>query len=168
MLYLLDANILITAANTYYDISRVPEFWGWLHYQATAGRVKVPREMYEEVLEGRQQDDGLLDWVKRDKHREALVLNETPNPELVRRVVAEGYANDLTDDEIESIGRDPFLIADAFENAERCIVTTEVSKPSRQRHNRHVPDVCPSLKVSCCGPWKLNRKLGFKTGWSQE
>ncbi len=26
MLYLLDANILITAANTYYGISRVPEF----------------------------------------------------------------------------------------------------------------------------------------------
>lgn len=29
MLYLLDANILITAANTYYGISQVPEFWSW-------------------------------------------------------------------------------------------------------------------------------------------
>ena len=35
MLYLLDANILITAANTYYGISRVPEFWSWLQHQGT-------------------------------------------------------------------------------------------------------------------------------------
>ncbi|MGA7136582.1 MAG: DUF4411 family protein [Terriglobales bacterium] len=168
MLYLLDANILIAAANTYYGISRVPEFWGWLQHQAASGHVKLPIEMYEEVLEGRQKDDELLDWVKDDKNRPALILDEMLNPELVRRVVAEGYANDLADDEVEKIGRDPFLIAYAFGNAERCIVTTEVSKPRKQRHNRHVPDVCQSLKVSCCGPWELNEKLGFKTGWQAE
>jgi hypothetical protein len=168
VLYLLDANILITAANTYYGISRVPEFWSWLHHQAASGHVTLPIEMYEEVLEGRQEDDELLDWVKDDKNRPALVLDEMSNPELVRRVVVEGYANDLADDEVEKIGRDPFLIAYAFGNPERCIVTTEVSKPKKQRHNRHVPDVCQSLKVSCCGPWELNDKLGFKTGWQAE
>jgi hypothetical protein len=51
MLYLLDANILITAANTYYGITRVPEFWSWLQHQETSGRIKIPVEMYEEVLE---------------------------------------------------------------------------------------------------------------------
>jgi hypothetical protein len=168
MLYLLDANILITAANTYYGISRVPEFWSWLQHQAVTGRVKIPIEMYEEVLEGGGQDDELLTWVKNDNNRAALVLNEISNPQHVRRVVSEGYANDLSDDEVEKIGRDPFLIAYAFENVERCIVTTEVSKPKRQRHNRHVPDVCQSLKVSCCGPWELNNNLGFKTGWKAE
>ena len=168
MLYLLDANILITAANTYYSISRIPEFWSWLQYQAASGRVKIPIEMYEEVLEGRKEDDELLDWVKDDKNRAALVLDEVPNPELVRRIVNEGYASDLTDDEVEKIGRDPFLISYAFENSERCIVTTEVSKPKKQRHNRHVPDVCQSLKVSWCGPWELNEKLGFTTGWKAD
>ncbi|MGC2371878.1 MAG: DUF4411 family protein, partial [Candidatus Sulfotelmatobacter sp.] len=64
MLYLLDANILITAANTYYGISRVPEFWSWLQHQGTSGHIKIPVEMYEEVLEGRKDDDELLDWVK--------------------------------------------------------------------------------------------------------
>ena len=168
MLYLLDANILITAANTYYGISRIPEFWSWLQYQAVSGRIKIPIEMYEEVLEGRKEDDELLDWVKDDKNRAALVLDEMPKPALVRRVVTEGYANDLTDDEVEKLGRDPFLIAYAFENVERCIVTTEVSKPKKQRHNRHVPDVCKSLKVSWCGPWELNERLGFTTAWKAE
>jgi hypothetical protein len=168
MLYLLDANVLITAANTYYSIGRIPEFWSWLQYQAASGRVKIPTEMYEEVLEGHKEDDELLDWVKADKNRAALVLDEMSKPELVRRVVNEGYANDLTDDEVEKIGRDPFLIAYAFENAERCVVTTEVSKPKKQRHNRHLPDVCQSLKVLWCGPWELNEKLGFTTGWKAE
>lgn len=36
VLYLLDANILITAANTYYGITRVPEFWSWLEHQGGA------------------------------------------------------------------------------------------------------------------------------------
>jgi hypothetical protein len=165
MLYLLDANILITAANTYYGISRVPEFWSWVQHQGTSGHIKIPVEMYEEVLEGRKEDDELLDWVKKDSNRHALVFDEASKPDLVQRVVKEGYANDLTDDEVEKLGRDPFLISYGLVDANRCITTTEVSKPSRQRHNRHIPDVCVSLKLNCCGPWDLNRHLGFKTGW---
>jgi hypothetical protein len=162
MLYLLDANILITAANTYYGISRVPEFWSWLQHQGTSGHIKIPIEMYEEV---RKEDDELLDWVKNDTNRNSLVFDEASKPDLVQRVVKEGYANDLADDEVEKLGRDPFLIAYGLVDVNRCITTTEVSKPSRQRHNRHIPDVCGSLKLNCCGPWDLNRHLGFKTTW---
>src|SRR6267142_3155570 len=160
LLYLLDANILITAANTYYGINRVPEFWSWLQHQGTSGRVKVPLETYEEILAGKD-DDELLDWAKKDTNRKALIFDEVSKPDLVQRVVREGYANDLTDDEVEKLGRDPFLIAYGLVNANRCITTTEVSKPTKTRHNRHIPDVCATLKLSCCGPWDLNRHLGF-------
>ena len=165
MIYLLDANILITAANTYYGISRVPEFWSWLQHQGTSGRIKIPIEIYEEVLEGRKEDDELLDWAKSDANRKALAFDEASKPDLVRRVVREGYANDLTDDEIEKLGRDPFLIAYGLVDANRCITTTEVSKPTKTRHNRHIPDVSATLGQTCCGPWELNKHLGFKTGW---
>jgi hypothetical protein len=165
MLYLLDANILITAANTYYGISRVPEFWSWLQHQGTSGRIKIPIEMYEEVLEGRKEDDELLDWAKNDANRAALRFDEASRLDLVRRVVRQGYASDLTDDEVEKLGRDPFLISYGLVDVNRCIATTEVSKPSKRRRNRHVPDVCQSLSVKWCGPWELNRDLGFKTGW---
>jgi hypothetical protein len=93
------------------------------------------------------------------------VFEEFPQPELVQRVVREGYANDLIDDEIEKLGRDPFLVAYGLVDADRCIATTEVLRPAKQRHNRHIPDVCTRLKLSCCGPWDLNKHLGFKTGW---
>lgn len=166
MLYLLDANVLITAANSYYDLGRVPEFWTWLHHQGTSGNIKIPLEMYEEVLEGRKEGDVLLDWVKEDVTRKALVFEEKCNADLVRRVVGYGYANNLTDDEVEKLGRDPFLISYGLDQVNRCVVTTEVSKPSKTRHNRHVPDVCTTLKVNCCGPWELNTHLGFTTAWN--
>jgi hypothetical protein len=166
VLYLLDANILISAANTYYGISQVPEFWTWLLHQAESSVIKIPLEMYEEVIEGRKQGDELLGWIKNDVHRAALVFDEPCRIELVRRVVEEGYGDDLADDEVEKIGRDPFLISYGLIDPERCIVTTEISKPSKTRHNRHVPNVCETLKVKCCGPWDLNRQLGFKTGWN--
>ena len=50
LLYLLDANVLIDADRDYYPIDRVPEFWNWLAVMADLGRVKVPQEMYEEVV----------------------------------------------------------------------------------------------------------------------
>src|SRR5271156_18925 len=111
MLYLVDANILITANSSYYPIDQVPEFWSWLQYQGAAGRVKIPLEIMEEVREGRKDNDPLIDWISQDENADALLFEEIVDPALVQRVVLIGYADDLTDDEVEKIGRDPFLIA---------------------------------------------------------
>lgn len=62
MLYLIDANTLITANNLYYPIDQVPEFWSWLHHQAAAGLVKMPREIIAEVKAGRD-NDLLFQWI---------------------------------------------------------------------------------------------------------
>jgi Domain of unknown function (DUF4411) len=165
MLYLLDANILITASNSYYPIDQVPEFWTWLQHQATAGYVKIPQEIIEEIEEGRDEDP-LKAWISNDENKAALLHEETVDATLVQQVVTTGYAPDLTDDEVEKIGRDPFLIAYALADpALRRVVTTEVSKPSAQRQNRKVPDVCASVGVECLGPFALNKNLGFHTGW---
>ncbi len=164
MLYLLDANVLITADNTYYPMDQVPEFWDWMRYQAEKGRIKIPLEVMDEVLGGRP--DGLLrEWVKNPEVQAALVLEEGVDAALLRRVVNDGYARDLADDEIEEIGRDPFLIAYALGGEGRCVVTTEVSKPTTKRQNRRIPDVCATLAVQCCGPFQMNRELGFRTAW---
>ena len=166
MLYLLDANVLITASNSYYPIDQVPEFWSWLQYQAASGFVKIPLEVMEEIRAGRQDNDPLLDWISQDDNADALLLEEAIDGPLVQQVVVNGYAPDLTDDEVEKIGRDPFLIAYALSNPpDRYVVTTEVSRPSAQRQNRKIPDVCRAVGVQCGGPFTLNRNLGFHTGW---
>ncbi len=85
--------------------------------------------------------------------------------DLVNAVIEAGYAPDLTDTELEEIGRDPFLIAYAKAGNDRCVVTTETSAPKKQRQNRKIPGVCKTFKVECHTPFKVNRDLGFKTGW---
>ena len=168
MLYLLDANILITASNSYYPIDQVPEFWSWLQHQAAAGHVKIPQEVIEEIGEGRD-DDPLKVWISNDENKGALLLGETVDVTLVQQVVTTGYAPDLTDDEVEKIGRDPFLIAYALvDTAQRCVVTIEVSRPAAQRQNRKVPDVCAAVGVQCLGPFALNKNLGFHTRWRNQ
>jgi hypothetical protein len=166
VIFLLDANVLITANSTYYPLDQIPEFWSWVYYQATSGRIKIPREIMEEIEAGRKDDDPLLDWIRTPEIKAALLLDESVDAALVQHVVSSGYAPDLRDDEVEKIGRDPFLIAYALAGPEdRTVVTTEVSRPSTQRANRKVPDVCQALGAMSCGPFALNKALGFSTGW---
>ncbi len=166
MLYLLDANVLITASSSYYPIDQVPEFWSWLQHHGTFGQIKIPLEIMEEIQAGRRDNDLLIDWISDADNVGALLLTEDVDADLVQRVVSEGYANDLTDDEVDKLGRDPFLMAYALANvADRCVVTTEVSRPSARRLNRKIPNVCSTLNLSCCGPFALNRALGFRTAW---
>jgi hypothetical protein len=166
VLYLLDANILITANSSYYPIDQIPEFWDWVHHQAASNRMKIPHEIMEEIKAGRKDDDPLLDWICTAEIEAALLLDEAVNVALVQHVVTTGYAPDLRDDEVEKIGRDPFLIAYALADpADRMVVTTEVSRSSAQRANRKVPDVCQAVGALSCGPFALNKALGFSTGW---
>ena len=163
MLYLLDANVLITASNTYYQLDRVPEFWTWLIHQGESGNVKIPREIFEEITDG---NDDLAQWAKRDEVQNALIFDEDVDVDEVRKVIEEGYANDLSDEELIKVGRDPFLVAYAsVDRANRKVVTTEVSKPRRVRGNRHVPDVCRDFGVVTCDTFQLMNELDFHTDW---
>jgi len=164
MLYLLDANVLITANNTYYPIDSVPEYWEWLMHHAENGRVKIPLEVIEEIQAGNDRDL-LCAWMKNGAST-VLKLDEQAQATFVRRVVCVGYAPDLNDEELEKLGRDPFLISYALHDTERrTIVTTEVSKPSKRRQNRHIPDVCQAVGARFCDPFALYRSLGFRTSW---
>ena len=162
MLYLLDANVLIDANRDYYAVDRVPEFWEWLIEMGKRGKVKIPQENYEEVVQGK---DNASEWLKYNK--EALLLNEAVSEELVTRVIEQGYGIDLNDVEIEKVGHDPFLIAYALVDFEkRVVVTTETSKPKKERANRKIPDVCKDFKVSCLNTYALLRVLDFTTKWT--
>ena len=143
MLHLLDANVLITANRLYYPLERVPEFWEWLLHHAAARQVLSDRD-----------------------HLDAMCFDEEADIELVQRVINNGYAPDLNDQEVEIIGRDPFLIAYALHApADRCVVTTEVSKPKRVRANRRVPDVCTQMQIPWMDSFGLATALDFSTAW---
>ena len=167
MLYLLDANVLIDANRDYYPIERVPEFWDWLVAMGELGRVKIPQEFYEEIIlppTRPEQPDPLVDWLQ--KHKEALVLDEEVQENLVQDVTERGYADNLTGDEIIKIGRDPFLIAYALaDSPNRCVVTHERSRPGRIRANRRLPDVSLQFNVLPKHTFDMIKELDFRTDW---
>jgi len=148
----------------------VPEYWEWLEHLGLTGKVKIPLEIYEEIKDGPADKDKdlLYAWIQEARIKKAMVFEEDVDAALVQHVVENGYGDDLSDDEIEEIGRDPFLIAYAFAKpTERCVVTSETSQPGKKRQNRKVPDVCDSLNVKRCNPFELNKALGFSTKWKK-
>lgn len=166
-LYLLDANVLITANREYYPIDMVPEFWDWLLHMAQFGKIKMPIETYEEVKDGggKVKKDALVEWLGQETVKDSLVFCEEVDLELVQEVIA-SYAPNLNDTEIEQIGRDPFLIAHALaEKHHRKVVSIEVSAPGKKRANRRVPDVCRDNQVLCCNTFAMLRALNFSTSW---
>lgn len=162
MLYLLDANVLITAKNLYYEFGRVDQYWEWLAFQAEQGHVKIPIEIFEEITVGK---DSLAAWARTNK--EALLLEEEVDIGLVQHATVAGYAPDLTDIELETVGRDPFLIAYALVDvAKRTVVTGEV-RSNKQRQNRSIPSVCDTLGVKSCDQFAFGRSLDFRTNWKR-
>ena len=168
MLYILDANVLIRAHADYYPVDAVPEFWAWLLHQAAAGNVKVPQEILEEIEGGNADGDQLVAWLKPPATRRVLRLQEEPSPAILANILHTAYG-DPDDVALEEIGRDPFLIAyAAADQAQRTVVSAEVSKPTATGKKRKVPDACADVGVKCMGPFPFFKTLGFKTGWQAE
>lgn len=168
-LYLLDANTLIDAKRDYYPITRIPEFWEWLVHQGQQGKVKIPVEVYEEFSDTKDKDgemDELADWAVQPEVKNALLFAEQAEPDLVARITYGGYIANPTDDELKKIGRYPFLISYALRDIEnRCIVTTETSKPTKTGANRHIPDVCKDFNIRCINNFQMIKGLNFSTSW---
>ena len=163
MRYLLDSNVLIDANRDYYAIDRVPEFWDWLLHLAEQGLLRVPVETFDEVKDGKGQ---LVEWLK--EHKAVLLEKTELEAGPVSRAVETGYAPDLTEDELEKLGADPFLVAYGLTlPGQVTIVTMERSRPRRQRANRHIPDVCGDLGVPCINTYELLRRLDFRTDWRE-
>ena len=172
MLYILDANTLIDAKRDYYPFDAVPEFWTWLVHQGEEGVIKCPVEVWEEFSDTTNRDgerDALAEWAAQTDVENALLLDEEVDPDLVKRITYGGYVANPTDDQLITIGRDPFLIAYGLADLQRrTIVTTEVSKPSKRAQNRKVPDVCNDFEVRCISTFELIRELKFSTRWSAQ
>jgi hypothetical protein len=164
MLYLLDADTVIRGDRDFYPLRRFPVFWRWLVNQGAEGRVKIPLEQFEEVTAGQGP---LVDWLCEREVKEALVLAEDADPAAVGLVTIEGYG-DLNEDELEVVGRDPFLIAYAYaQPRDRTVVTFEVSAPGQKRGKRKIPDVCQRFGVATCNLYAMIDALDFTTDWTE-
>jgi len=160
-MYLIDANVLITAKNQYYPLDRIPQFWEWLIEMGGADEIKIPREIHDEVSQG---DDPLAVWARSDDAKHALLLDEDPDPKLVQRALADGYQSghaNFTDGELNKIGRDAFLVAYALADPSRVIVTKETTKRTQRLGNTKLPDACHDCGIKCYVDFRMYHELDF-------
>lgn len=169
-MFLVDANVLITAQNTYYSTAMVPQFWDWVLHHARADRLKVPAEMISELVAGNPPPGRhpLVDWVRAEDNRAMLTLPGDSVPAMVADVTERCYAPLLREHEIAQIGMDPFIVAHALQDrAERCVVTNEVSARAQVRGKRKMPDACEIMGVRSCHTFTFLGQLGFSTNWRE-
>ena len=160
MVFLIDANVLIRAHEDYYPIERVPQLWQWLEQEARANRVKMPLEIFSEIADSKGPP---RDWICEPEVKKAPVLDEEVDQDSLDEVLTEGYGDNLTGADLEKIGSDAFLIADALAERDRVVVTKETSRPRKVGGNRKIPDVCNTLSVSCINDFELYPRLNFST-----
>lgn len=173
MLYLLDANVLITAHDDYYPIDRIPQFWDWICFHAKQRQIQMPFEMLAEVKAGQpkrdaaNEDDELLRWLRTDEHEKDLLLNANADLTAVNRVFKDGYELPQPSlDELNKIRKDPLLIAYALARQSTVIVTLEAKQENAtdemKRHKRKIPFVCRKLGIRCIDTFDLIRELDFR------
>jgi hypothetical protein len=164
VVYLLDANVLITAATSFYKLKRVPEYWRWIRHHAEQGAIKIPQEIYGEISKG---TDDLSAWIKERQCREVLLLKETVEPSILQYVLDTSYGLNLNDVEIIRIGKDPFLVAYAYNHSDRCVVTQEITQSGKHRANTKLPDACKKVGVKCISAARFLDVLDFRTDWTR-
>jgi hypothetical protein len=159
--FLIDANVLITANNTYFPLTDFPPYWEWLELQGADGQIKMPREIYEEISGG---SDDLADWIKSADVKDALLLDEEAELGLVRQAMQLGYQADnpkFTDSEVIKVGRDAFLVAYGLVDSGRIVSTKEVSKRTKRLGASRLPDACDDCGVKWCDDFTMQRHLDF-------
>lgn len=160
-MFLIDANVLITAKNTYYPLEHIPQFWDWLIVQGEDDAIKMPREIYDEVSGG---TDDLADWIKSEDAKDALLLDEDADPALVQQALRIGYQSDdpkFTDSELIKVGRDAFLVGYGLVNSNRTVVTKEATKRTKRLGATRLPDACDDCAVNWCDDFTMYRALDF-------
>lgn len=154
-MYLLDANIFITAKNLHYGFDFVPAFWEWLDQGHTAGILCSTNKVRQELVVGA---DELATWIG---GRSSLFL--TPDQTMVpslQRLAQWANSNDFT----RSAVSDFFAAADfelvAYAHAHGHTVVTHERPNPNSRRRILIPDACDAMGVEWIDPYTMLRDTG--------
>ena len=97
-------------------------------------------------MDNKGKKDSLARWAEDKKVKNAFP--RTAETRIYFKIICQGYANDLTGYELEKIGVDPIVVSYCLlDPNNRVFVTTEVSRPSKKRTNKKIPDICKYFKI---------------------
>ena len=157
---LLDANVFITAKNSYYSLDLVPAFWSWLETQAETGELASTDLIYDELKAG---GDDLAAWAN---SRKTLMFHVPSTSAVVAGHVATlgawaagaGYKQHVIHEFLDCA--DPFLVGAAAEFG-FTVVTLETPAGAKRKKVK-MPDACARLGVTWETTFDMMRALGAR------
>lgn len=162
-LYLLDANVYITAHRSYYAFDLCPGFWGCLIHYFNAGRILSIDRVRDELV---GYGDELSDWVQNSPAAWfALSLEETVT-DTYREVMSWVYGNAQFYPQAKnefSRGADGWLVA--YARSHNGIVVTLETYQQNVRRKVPLPNVCDQFGVPRMNTFEMLRELGAHFDW---
>jgi hypothetical protein len=160
--YVLDADVFMTAARSYYAFEVAPAFWEALVHHASNGQLLSIDRVKDEIERGK---DDLVKWA-----------NATFSPwfastaqddvlaayrEIIGWAQAQSQYFDYAKEEFAQ-GADGWLVA--YAKSKGCVVVTnETFEPAIKRKIK-IPNVCRAFGVPYIDTFQMLRALGIKLG----
>lgn len=162
--YVLDSNFFIQAHRFHYPIDVATGFWNKVRQLAEEGKVtsidKVKKELYN-------KNDALEDWCRNNLPEDffkdtSVVMSSYAQVMAWAMSRSVHYLPNALNEFLDADEADAFLVAYCLaDNANRFVVTQEVSEPNRQNKVK-IPDACVALNVSFVNTIEMFRQLGEK------
>ena len=159
-MYLLDANIFITAKNNYYGVDVAPGFWEWIAEDYLVNDLRSIAAVRDELL---AQDDDLTAWARRLPQDFWLEELDTDVPSL--RAIASwtmtGDPRFMQHARTEFLATADYRLVAQAHAGGHVVVTHEVPQPEGKKKIK-IPDVCVAFGVEQREPFELFRELGLQ------
>jgi len=142
--FVVDANVLIEAANKYYTFDRVPGFWDWMMLQCTTGVVQSVSPVVEEI----SFPPELVDWVRELERTNSFIdISEPVIQSQFSRMAAWLTEQDYGAAHIAKFcdGADLWIVAVA--KLRNAIAVTQETMPGPGTKKVKLPDICERMDV---------------------
>lgn len=153
-MYVLDTNVFIDAANTYYAFDLAPGYWDFLVQLFDSRHAVSIKSVYDE-LDSADDEDPLKAWAKRNsKHfvvPDARVV--ASYQQVMKWAQGQSYKPSAIK-EFQSVA-DSWIVAHAMAYR-RVVVTREKPAPGSKRRIK-IPDACDALNVKYLDPFTMLR-----------
>ena len=163
MAYLLDANVFIDAAETYFASDICPSFWRWL---AQAPQVRSIKEVKDELLKG---NDNLSRWIKTKLSNDffcPLSMNARRRMGIIAEYVLYrmgGHYSMVARQEFLQ-GADAWLVATAMENNDVIVTHEKRNIDHRETKKVYLPTVASAFDIRCIKIYHVLRDLHIVLG----
>ena len=153
-MYVLDTNVFIDAANTYYAFDLTPGYWDFIVRLFDSQRAVSITHVYDELVR-EDDEDPLRVWAKRNsKHffvPDDLVV--ASYQQVMRWARGQSYKLSAIND-FQSVA-DSWIVAHALAYG-RVVVTREKPAPGSKKRIK-IPDACDALNVKYLDPFTMLR-----------